>query len=267
MRIPTRFFFAAVLSFALVLPAQAQRQSLSDRVTALEAHAAADQGNTELVNQIEQLRREVMQLRGMLEQLQNENEQLKQRNRDQYLDLDSRLNRLEGGETPATAPVSEGDQAAANPVPAPADSRPTVHGDVGALAQAGDERAAYDVAFDALKAGEYADSAKLFQGFLELYPGGVYAPNALYWLGESYYVTGNYQLASQQFGALLDRYPTHDKAAGALLKLGLCDYGLGKTAEAERILNDVMARYPGSDVARTADDRLRAIQVGRAGLR
>ena len=33
--------------------------------------------------------------------------------------------------------------------------------------------------------------------------------------------------------------------------------------EAERTLGEVMAKYPGTDVARTADDRLRAIQLGR----
>lgn len=103
----------------------------------------------------------------------------------------------------------------------------------------------------------------MFTAFLQAYPSGVYAPNALYWLGESYYVTQNYALAAEQFRALMDRYPTHDKAPGSLLKLGLCEYGLGKVDAAERTLADVVNRYPGSDVARTADDRLKAIQLGR----
>jgi tol-pal system protein YbgF len=85
----------------------------------------------------------------------------------------------------------------------------------------------------------------------------------LYWLGESYYVTQNYALAEQQFQALLDRYPTHDKAAGALLKVGLSQYGLKQMDAAEATLSQVIQRYPDSDAARTADDRLRAIQLGR----
>src|SRR3970040_157621 len=76
-------------------------------------------------------------------------------------------------------------------------------------AQGADERAGYDAAFNALKAGQYAESAQRFQAFLTRFPNGTYAPNALYWLGESYYVTQNYQLAQQQFQALLDRYSTH----------------------------------------------------------
>ena len=99
--------------------------------------------------------------------------------------------------------------------------KPAVYGDAGTLAKDADERSSYAAAFDMLKAGHYADSARQFQDFLQRYPDGAYAPNALYWLGESYYVTQNYTLAQQQFQALLDRYPTHDKAAGALLKVGL----------------------------------------------
>ncbi|TQM06831.1 tol-pal system protein YbgF [Pseudoxanthomonas sp. 3HH-4] len=270
--------YMLVLAAALVAaaPAQAQRVSLADRVAALEAKANNPQQNLDLLNKLTQQEAELRELRAQLEQLQNENEQLKQRGRDQYLDLDGRLNRLEGGTAPApvgTTPASPplGSQAPASPpatVPAPAvvataEPPPSVHGDMGAMSAAGDERTAYNVAFDRLKAGEYADAAQLFTSFLQLYPGGVYAPNALYWLGESYYVTQNYALAADQFRALLAQYPTHDKAPGALLKMGLCDYGLGKLPEAERTLGEVVAKYPGTDVARTADDRLRAIQLGR----
>lgn len=265
--------YLLVLAAALVAaaPAHAQRASLADRVAALEAQANNPQQNLDLLNKLKQQETELRELRAQLEQLQNENEQLKQRGRDQYLDLDGRLNRLEGGSAsapagtaPAAPPLGKAPVAAPASAPATTSERPpSVHGDMGALSAAGDERTAYNVAFDRLKAGEYADAAQLFTSFLQLYPGGVYAPNALYWLGESYYVTQNYALAAEQFRALLAQYPTHDKASGALLKVGLCDYGLGKLPEAERTLGDVIARYPGTDVARTADDRLRAIQLGR----
>ena len=269
--------YMLVLAAALVAaaPAQAQRVSLADRVAALEAKANNPQQNLDLLNRITQQETELRSLRAQVEQLQHENEQLKQQGRDQYLDLDGRLNRLEGGTAPAPAgtpsaapPLGTAPVAAPAATPAPVDAAmaeppPSVHGDMGALSAAGDERTAYNVAFDKLKAGDYADAAQLFTSFLQLYPSGVYAPNALYWLGESYYVTQNYALAADQFRALLAQYPTHDKASGALLKIGLCDYGLGKLPEAERTLGEVIARYPGTDVARTADDRLRAIQLGR----
>ncbi|WP_425476611.1 tol-pal system protein YbgF [Pseudoxanthomonas spadix] len=267
-----------LLSLGLVPTALAQRASLADRVAALEAQSANSRGNIDQLNQLNQLRSELAELRGMVEQLQNENAQLKQRAKDQYLDLDGRIGRLEGGggAAPAAAgavpsvvpPPASGGASAATPTAVPVadaavEAPPSVHGDAGALAQAGDERTAYGVAFDALKKGEYADAANLFTSFLQLYPGGVYAPNALYWLGESYYVTQNYQMAADQFSALIARYPTHDKAPGALLKLGLAQYGLGKVNDAEGTLQSVIQQYPNSDVARTAEDRLHSIQVGQ----
>ena len=267
--------YMLVLAAALVAaaPAHAQRVSLADRVAALEAKANNPQQNLDLLNRITQQETELRELRAQLEQLQNENEQLKQRNRDQYLDLDGRLNRLEGGAAPvtpapaATPPLSatpaSGPATAPAPAVAPATTErpPSVHGDLGAMSAAGDERTAYNVAFDKLKAGDYADAAQLFSSFLQLYPSGVYAPNALYWLGESYYVTQNYGLAAEQFQSLLDRFPTDAKAPGALLKLGLSQYGLKQYDRADATLRAVVARHPGTDIARTAEDRLRSMQL------
>lgn len=266
----------ALLALSLVAaPAFAQRASLADRVAALEQQAANNQGNVDLLNQVTQLRSDLQALRAQVEELQHENEQLKSTARSQYLDLDGRLNRLEGGG--AAPPADSGGAppvpAAAAPAAAPAttpampaaagDSAPAVYGDPRAMEQTADERSDYDAAFNALKAGQYAESARLFQDFLQKHPSGVYAPNALYWLGESYYVTQNYTLAQQQFQALLDRYPTHDKAPGALLKVGLCQYGLQQLDAAQKTLSDVVSRYPGTDAARTAQDRLHAIELSQ----
>ena len=54
-------------------------------------------GVIELVRQIEALNAEIARLRGQLEVVANENQQIQKRQRDFYLDLDSRLKRLEGG--------------------------------------------------------------------------------------------------------------------------------------------------------------------------
>ncbi|MDG2525850.1 tol-pal system protein YbgF [Stenotrophomonas sp. HITSZ_GD] len=270
LRVITTLAVAATLVVAA--PVHAQRASLADRVAVLEAQANNSQANTDLLNQLQELRSTVQSLQSTVEQLQHENEQLKQTSKDQYLDLDGRLNRLEGtgGAMPALPPANPPAPApAAKPAAKPASAAtqeraPSVHGDPGALAASGDERTAYNVAFDALKNGKYDDSAQLFQSFLELYPNGVYTPNALYWLGESYYATRNFQLAEAQFRDLLARYPTHDKAAGGLLKLGLSQYGEGDSRAAEDTLQQVISRYPGTDAARVAQDRLHSIQIGQA---
>ncbi len=261
---------AAVAAIVAATPAFAQRASLADRVASLEQQAANNQGNVDLLNQVTQIKSELQAMRSQLEELQRQNEQLESTSRAQYLDLDGRLNRLESG---APAPTLDPNSVPAAAAPAKSANAPTagtapeaapaVYGDPGAMARTADERGAYAVAFDALKAGRYAESAQLFQDFLQAYPNGAYAPNAYYWLGESYYVTQNYALAQQQFQALIDRYPTHDKAPGALLKVGLSQYGQKQLGDAERTLAEVSTRYPGTDAARTADDRLRAIQLSQ----
>lgn len=255
-----------VFAFAAAAPVSAQRVSTGDRLTALEQQLSAMRsGNLDLLNQVGELKTEVQSLRAQIEELQQQLEQQKQSGRAQYLDLDGRLNRLESA-APQPAPVPTVPVAAAPVAQTPTvqDTPPRVYGDAATLGKGVDERSAYNIAFDALKAGRYAESARLFQSFLETHPAGAYAPNAMYWLGESYYVTQNYALAQEQFQGLLDRHPTHDKAAGALLKVGLCQYGLRQLDAAEATLAKVVARYPGSEASRTADDRLRAIQVSRA---
>jgi tol-pal system protein YbgF len=234
----------------------AQRASLADRVAVLEQRAAGEQNGTELVNQLSQLRSEVQELRGQLEQLQQQQEQAKQSQRAQYLDLSGRLDRLEGGNAaPAGAALPS---ATASPTASATATAPAAS--VSSSMAGKDEQTAYGYAFEALKSGDYVESARRLRDFLAAFPGGQLAPNALYWLGESYYVTQNYTLAGEQFRALLDRYPSHDKAPGALLKLGLTQYGQKQYPQAEATLRQVLQRYPGTDVARTAQDRLRSMQ-------
>ncbi|MCE2943099.1 MAG: tol-pal system protein YbgF, partial [Xanthomonadaceae bacterium] len=91
----------AIAAAALVAAAcaSAQRASLAERVERLEAQAASQnnaQANIEQLNRFNALQQEVASLRGLVEQLQNENAQLKQASREQYVDLDSRVARLEG---------------------------------------------------------------------------------------------------------------------------------------------------------------------------
>lgn len=267
----TSLVFTTAAAAALVAPpAAAQRASLGERVAALEAQASNNQGNIDLLNQLTALRSEVRALRGQVEELQQQNQALETSVRNQYLDADDRLNRLEGG---AAAPPAGEAGAAASPAPAAAapaaaapaaaaaEDAPIVFGDAGLLANAADERGAYETAFSALRGGDYAGAAALFTEFLRLYPTGSYAPNATYWLGESHYVTQDYASAQAQFRSLLERWPTHDKAPGALLKVGLSQYGQRDLVAAEATLVRVTEQYPGTDAARTADDRLRSIQL------
>ena len=253
-----------VVAAALVAaaPASAQRASLADRVAALERQDSTSRGgNVDLLNQVSELRREVVALRSQVEELQHGIEQMRETSRAQYLDADGRLNRLESGMVPGTADGEGGDPL---PVPVPdAAAGADASGPALLPAQDPDERAAYEVAFGALRAGEYEQSTELFQQFLQAHPDGALAPNARYWLGESFYVLEDYERAQREFEVLIQRYPEDSRAPRALLKVGLSQYGRQELDAAEQTLAGVVERYPGSDAAVTADDRLRVIRLGR----
>ena len=280
-----RNLMAAVALVATASVFAQARPSLADRVARLEqqqAQAQASNQNVELLNRITDLQSEIQSLRAQLEKQQFELEQLKQRNRQQYLDLDGRIGRIESG---SFAPSADAVAAPARAAPVQDEQTPTVpeHGVGGGATTATaagepkpnasaepddavaspvvDERVAYDQAFDALKNGEYAEAARRFKAFLAAYPDGSFAPNAHYWLGESYYVTQNFALAQASFQALLERFPDSAKAPDALLKLGYCQYELKQFNASRATLGQVIERYPDSTVSRLAQGRLRAMML------
>ena len=248
--------------------------SLSDRVAALEARTQQNQSqgqqSVDMLNRIAQLESDVKAMRSLVEEMQNENEDLKQRNREKYIDLDSRLSRLEGAGASASAPVPQSTRPVTR-TPTPSSSAPpAVAGTSASLAPtpsatatAGPigEQAAYDAALASVRNDQYADSAQRFNAFVQQYPNSTLAPNAYYWMGESYYVTQNYQLALEAFNNVVTRYPNSQKMPGALLKLGYCQDGLKQHDAAEATLQDVIQRFPNTEVAEQAQSRLRAMAM------
>ncbi len=250
---------AALLAVA---PAWAEsRASLSDRVSALETRLQQNQNqqSVEQLNRIAQLETDIKSLRSIVEALQNENAQLKQRSQDLYVDLDGRLSRLEGGGAgSAPRPIAAGPIAPA--MPASSGSLPPPVLPV-APADPVAEKQAYDGALAAVTADHSAEAARRFQAFVQQYPNSPLAPNAWYWLGESYYVTQNYQLALDAFLTVVKRFPDSPKAPGALLKLGYSQDGLKQHDAAVATLRDLIQRYPRSEAANQAQSRLRLSAV------
>ncbi len=280
---------AALLAAAVFCPpVNAQRLSLAERVTKLEQDAQGHNGaagNVDLVNQINALQAQVQTLQGQVEELRHQLDESKSRSKEQYIDLDSRLARFEGrggaGAAPAASPgAANGGQlqdvplAAGSPAPAArADEAAQMAREEAAppasasmpsdapASRAGDEKGEYDQAFNALKDGRYAESARRFQAFISQYPGSELTPNAFYWLGESYYVTQNYPISLDTFQKLLAQYPNSQKAPDALLKVGYCQYEMKQWDQAEATLNQVVQKYPDTTVSRLAQGRLRALKL------
>ncbi len=229
-------------------------QALEQRLQRLERRVGHI---TELMLEVQALKRTNRELQGQVEELQHAQERLRKKQRELYLDLDERLGRLQGG----AEPVSTAEQPPAPAVaPAPVSNaggnapRP-----VASASNPAQEQAEYDAAYAWLHPSKrrYKDAIAGFQAFLVKYPQSTLADNALYWLGESYYVTQDNKSALAAFDRLLSEFPDSDKVAGALLKKGYILDAMGKRAEARKTLQQVLDRYPSSSVARMAKARLK----------
>jgi tol-pal system protein YbgF len=255
---------ASAMLFAFPVFAQDSRLSLADRVTRLEQQAQnKDQSGIGMVNQVQQLQAQVQQLQGQIEELQHQLQTLDDKNKAQYADLDARLGRLEGGNAGGNAGVAPASSVTIANTPPATTANAAGTGTAGAPAGATDVaagQAAYDVAFKELRAGDYAQASRDFRSFTQKYPDHPLAPNAWYWLGESYYVTTNYPVALESFQKLLNLFPQSDKAPDALLKVGYSQLELKQTDAARTTLREVTTKYPGSKAASLAQERLQRLQ-------
>ena len=107
-----------------------------------------------------------------------------------------------------------------------------------------------------MREGAFDDAIIGFNQFLYKYPGGAYADNAQYWLGEAFYVTRDFEQAQKHFQILLDDHPESPKVPDARLKLGFTMHELNRDSDARKILEGVVKDYPESSVARLAARRL-----------
>jgi tol-pal system protein YbgF len=90
----------------------------------------------------------------------------------------------------------------------------------------------YERAFAALKDGNYPAAQDGFKAFLETYKDSALTPNALYWLGETYYVQKQYGESARVFAQGYQSHPDSNKTNDNLLKLGLSLAGMGKKDDA-----------------------------------
>ena len=202
---------------------------------------ATDPG--EMFYQLQLLQQEVMELRGRLEEQEYQLRQLREQSLERYLDLDKRIK--DGGGTSAGGET--GPEAPGTPVGTPAQP----------LAGESD---AYRAAYSLVRGQQFSEAVDAFKQFLVDFPGGRYAPNAHYWLGELYLVIvpPDDESARREFNLLLERYPTNSKVPDALYKLGKIYYDRGNRERAKEYLERVVNEYgdSGSSAVKLASDFL-----------
>ncbi|HSU44641.1 MAG TPA: tol-pal system protein YbgF [Casimicrobiaceae bacterium] len=243
---------------------------VEDRLAALEQQVKG-QGLADIANQLQLLQADVAKLRGQVEVVTYELEQSQKRQRDLYVDLDTRMRKLESAATERSAPATPG--AAAEPgspgavpsepaAPPPAAVAAPPPGPVAALPPARNsadgvaEQRAYDAALDHFKRADYAGAINAFNGFLKSYPRSPLASSAQYWLGNAQYARRDFRGSIATQRQLLKDYPDSGKAPDALLNIASAQTDMGDTAAARRTLEQLIRDYPKTDAATRAKQRL-----------
>jgi tol-pal system protein YbgF len=203
----------------------------------------------DFANQLEMLKAEIARIRGQLEVLVYEVEATQKRQKDFYVDLDSRLRKIEG-------PIDSG-------TPAPAGgTNAGVPAGAGATAarQAADpaaENADYEAAVTALKASKFRPAADGFQVFIKKHPESTLLASAHYWGAYAHSQLKEYAKAAELFGKFAAGWPNDERVPGAL-ESQIASLEIIKDIKGARAATELLAtKYPNSDAGKRAKLKLK----------
>ncbi|MCG6121651.1 MAG: tol-pal system protein YbgF [Microvirga sp.] len=146
-----------------------------------------------------------------------------------------------GGERPfptAEGPISFGDGSSL-----PADPSPRSGPSIAATGDA-DPSVVYNDAYAFLLAAQYERAEMGFRQFLQSHPRDALAPDAQFWLGESYAQRGRHREAAEHFLIVSTEHPQSRMAPRALLRLGGALAEIGVPDQACATLAEIPRQYP-----------------------
>jgi len=230
--------------------------ALAAGLAVLPAPAARAQDAADIVVRMGQLEEQVRTMSGRIEQLQFENRRLNEQLRKFQQDVEFRLQEKSGGgasPAPSTSPGRERRGDAGAGVSPGGSSQ--VAGQGGAAGAGGD---AFENARGQFQQRQYAAAEMGFRQFLQANPRDRRAPEAIYWLGESYFQRQQYSEAAEQFLKISTEYAKSARGPDALVKLGMSLSRLNAKQEACATLAEVLRKYPNASVdVRSAVERER----------
>jgi len=206
----------------------ASQKSIEDRLARIET--LQQDRSIELSKLIEELKQDIARLRGQIEVQTNQIDTLDRRQKDLYVDLDTRLRKFE-----AAAQAPEKQAAVSDPAA---------------------EAKAYEAALNQFKLGNYQSSVAAFQNFLATSPNSPQVSSAQYWIGNAYYALRDYKTAIAAQQKVLASWPDSAKAPDALLNIASCQAELGEARAARETLQSLLKKYPGTPAAEQAKQRL-----------
>lgn len=223
-----------------LLELQSESRNQDSRLRTVEASLQKNEQLLNLLKEVETLKVEISRLRGEAEVQTHKIETLEKRQKDLYVDLDSRVAELNKAATAAAE--------AAAAVPA----TPTIDPQL--------ESSAYETALNDFKARSYGPAIKGFKEFLKTYPDSTLAANAQYWVGYSYYALKDYKTALAQQRKLMVMYPASPKIPDALLNIASNQIELKDRAGAKKTLIEITTKHADSNAASLATKRLATLK-------
>jgi tol-pal system protein YbgF len=248
-----------LLALCFVIPAQAglldddearkQIQQLETRVLKLEdAVKQQTKSMLDLQSRIDALNTEIRNLRGQNEEATHGLQDAEKRQKDFYVDLDTRLRHFESVEEAAKEAAAKEAAAAKTPVaPVSVDSADPVP-----------EDRAFEAGYGLFKAGSYANAAMAFQDFVKKFPDSARVPDANYWLGNAQLAMKDYKNALDTYQGYLKDFPETPKSADVMYGIARCQQGLKRFIAARKTLKKLVAKYPASEAAAKAKKLLAA---------
>jgi tol-pal system protein YbgF len=252
---------------------------LETRLAQLEQQLRSG-GLLDLSNQLELVRVDLAKLRGQIEVLTHELGEAQKRQRDLYVDLDSRMRKMETAQAAAAAaavappPVAPGVDPGTAAVPPPQGTAPGASGTMSVPpvasgapstvppltqarpADAAAEQRAYDAALDLFKRGDFGGAIGAFTNYVRAYPRSPLSPSAQYWIGNAHFARRDFRAALTAQRTLIANYPDSAKVPDALLNIASAQGELGDSAGARRTLEEIVAKHPQSEAAPKARQRL-----------
>jgi tol-pal system protein YbgF len=122
----------------------------------------------------------------------------------------------------------------------------------------------FDVALGYFKQKEYDNAEKNFAAFIQKNPKTRYSAEAVYYLGESYYLRGRQREAAEQYLKISTDYANSSRAPEALIRLGQSLNALGAKEQACASFSEVGRKYPNASAAvkAAAEREAKRLQCG-----
>lgn len=155
------------------------------------------------------------------------------------------LRKIEAGRREGQTKASAGaGQAAAVPPASTNPSTASAGQAPGRILPEGDSATRYKHAFSFLMRHDYDTAEKAFREFVDGHGEDPLAGNAMYWLGETYYVREMFAKSAVTFAEGYEKYPASPKTADNLLKLGFSLARLKRTEDACVALAQLSDEFP-----------------------